>query len=70
MAAKKFCSECGAGLSRAVPLCNAENSPGAKLRSERGAALSEPIKPAVFATSLTQLARERRKASDSSVLVS
>ena len=42
-AAKRFCSECGAGFPRACPQCGAENAPAAKFCGECGA----PLKPAV-----------------------
>src|SRR5271169_3544100 len=42
-AAKKFCSECGAGLSRSCPQCGAENAPGAKFCGDCGNALGEGI---------------------------
>src|SRR5215831_10263961 len=40
---KKFCSECGAGLSRGCPQCGAENAPAAKFCGDCGAALIAPV---------------------------
>jgi len=42
-AAKKFCSECGAGLSRSCPQCGAENAPGAKFCGDCGSTLGKGI---------------------------
>jgi len=50
-AAKKFCSECGAGLSRGCPRCAAENAPGAKFCGDCGAELSPPVQAPVLETS-------------------
>jgi class 3 adenylate cyclase/tetratricopeptide (TPR) repeat protein len=49
-AGKKFCSECGAGLSRGCPQCGAENAPAAKFCGDCGAALNLPVPPPVAET--------------------
>ncbi len=62
-AGKKFCSECGAGLSRGCRQCGAENAPGAKFCGDCGTALSTPVQAPVPETSPVQLrevAGERR----------
>jgi hypothetical protein len=41
-AGKKFCAECGAGLSRGCPQCAAENAPAARFCGDCGAA---PVQP-------------------------
>jgi hypothetical protein len=52
--AKKFCSECGAGLSRGCPKCGAENAPAAKFCGDCGAALSAPVQAPVAETGPVQ----------------
>jgi hypothetical protein len=62
-AGKKFCSECGAGLSRGCPHCGAENAPAAKFCGDCGAALSAPVQPLVAETAPVlprEIAGERR----------
>jgi class 3 adenylate cyclase/tetratricopeptide (TPR) repeat protein len=49
-AGKKFCSECGAALSRGCPQCGAENAPAAKFCGDCGAALNPPVPPPVAET--------------------
>ena len=49
-AGKKFCSECGAALSRGCPHCGAENAPAAKFCGDCGAALNAPVPPPVAET--------------------
>jgi hypothetical protein len=51
---KKFCSECGAGLSRGCPQCGAENAPGAKFCGDCGAGLSAPVQTPAAETSPVQ----------------
>src|SRR5260370_6249453 len=53
-AAKKFCSECGAGLSQGCPQCGAENAPGAKFCGDCGAALGAPVQAPVAETAPVQ----------------
>ena len=52
--AKKFCSECGAGLSRGCPQCGAENAPAAKFCGDCGSALSAPVQPSIAETAPIQ----------------
>jgi class 3 adenylate cyclase/tetratricopeptide (TPR) repeat protein len=62
-AGKKFCSECGAELSRGCPQCGAENAPAAKFCGDCGAALSVPLQATVAETAPVQpreIAGERR----------
>src|SRR5208282_5137189 len=62
-AGKRFCAECGAGLSRGCPHCGAESAPAAKFCSECGAPLSTPISPAISEAQPVQapeVAGERR----------
>jgi class 3 adenylate cyclase len=62
-AGKKFCSECGAGLSRVCPQCGAGNAPVAKFCGDCGAELSLPVQPPVVEASPVQpreVAGERR----------
>src|SRR5208337_1163318 len=53
-AGKKFCSECGAALSRGCPRCGAENAPAAKFCGDCGAALNAPVPPPVAETPSVQ----------------
>jgi class 3 adenylate cyclase len=53
-AGKKFCSECGAGLSRGCPQCGADNAPAAKFCGDCGAALNAPAQPRVAETAPLQ----------------
>jgi class 3 adenylate cyclase/tetratricopeptide (TPR) repeat protein len=62
-AGKKFCSECGAGLSRVCPQCGAENSPGAKFCGDCGAGHSASVEapvPEVSPVQPREVVGERR----------
>ena len=51
---KRFCSECGAGLSRGCPECGAANVPAAKFCGDCGVALRVPLQAPVLETSPIQ----------------